>query len=151
MKSTLALLTAGLLCAATAQAAGVKVEAVMATGPQEEPTTTFAADTPKIYALFKTEGAKSGDKLRSVWTAVDVGEAAPKGTKIDEKTITADGDTDDGIFSLSKPTKGWPAGKYKVEIYVNDELATMAKFTIKSAKSKKDGEDGEGPDHSSDE
>jgi outer membrane usher protein FimD/PapC len=46
-------------------------------------------------------------------------------------------DTNDGDFNFSKPTKGWPVGKYRVEIYVNDDLATTAKFTVKAAKSKK--------------
>jgi len=28
------------------------------------------------------------------------------------------------VFSPSKPTKGWPVGKYRLEIYVGDDLAT---------------------------
>ena len=43
-------------------------------------------------------------------------------------------DTDDGDFAFSKPTKGWPVGKYRVEIYVNDDLAKTVKFTIEAAK-----------------
>jgi hypothetical protein len=42
---------------------------------------------------------------------------------------------------LAKPTKGWPVGKYKVEIYVGDELATTTTFTIKAGKSAEDSED----------
>ena len=65
----------------------VKIQVVMSTGPEDEPTTTFAADTPKIFALFKTKGVQDGDKLRGVWIAEDVGDVAPKETKIDEKSI----------------------------------------------------------------
>jgi hypothetical protein len=115
----------------------------MSTGPDDDPTTTFAADTPQIFAFFKTNGVQDGDKLRSVWIAEDVGDAAPANTKIDEKTLNAEGDTDDGVFSLSKPTKGWPVGKYRLEIYVGDELAKTVKFTIKGGKSNKDSEDDE--------
>ena len=41
------------------------------------------------------------------------------------------------MFSLSKPTKGWPVGKYRLEIYVGADLTTTAKFTIKGGKSNK--------------
>lgn len=108
------------------------IKVTMTTGPQDEPTAIFATNTPKLYAIFKTKGVKNGDKLRAVWIADDVGEVAPAATKIDEKTLTMEGDTDDGAFTLSKPFKGWPAGKYHVEIYVNEHLVTKVKFAIKS-------------------
>ena len=127
-----------LSCIAFVRAGEVTVEAKMTTGPNGEETTTFGADAPKVFVTFKTKGASDGDKIRAVWIADDVGDAAPKGTKIDEKTLKMEGDTEDGVFSLSKPTNGWPVGKYRVEIYVNDELVTKLKFTIKgAAKSKK--------------
>jgi hypothetical protein len=126
------------ICISVARAGDVKVEATMMTSPGGEKTTTFAADALELYVTFKTKGAKDGDKIRGVWIADDVGDAAPNGTKIDEKTLNAEGDTEDGEFSLSKPTNGWPVGKYHFEIYVNDNLATELKFTIKAAtKSKK--------------
>jgi hypothetical protein len=45
---------------------------------------------------------------------------------------------EDGVFSLSQPTKGWPLGKYHLEIFVNGDLATKVSFAIKATpKSKK--------------
>ena len=131
MKRTLAFLIGMMICASVARGGDVKVKAVMTTGPKDEPTTIFTAETPKVLALFKTKGAQKGDKLRGVWIAED---AAPANTKIDEQTLTLEGDTDDGDFSCTKPNKGWPAGKYHVDIYANDELATTVKFTIEAAK-----------------
>jgi hypothetical protein len=110
MKRILVLLIAMIVCGKAAQVGDVKVEVMMTTEPGEEETTSFASDTPKVFAMFKTKGAQQGDKIRGVWIAEDVGGAAPANSKIDEKTVTMDGDTDDGDFSLSKPTKGWPAG-----------------------------------------
>jgi len=52
------------------------------------------------------------------------------------RTAQCGRDTDGGAFSLSKP-KGWPVGKYRLEIYVGADLATTAKFTIKGGKSNK--------------
>src|SRR5205085_4581669 len=134
----------GVISIAAARAGDVEVEATMMTEPHGRELTAYTADAPRLYATFKTKGASDGDKIRAVWIADDVGDAAAKGTKIDEKTLKMEGDTEDGVFSLSKPTNGWPVGKYRVEIYVNDELVTKLKFTIKgAAKSKKHSEEEE--------
>src|SRR5689334_15653998 len=110
MKRTFGLLIGMMSCAAFVRAGDVQVDAKMMTNPEGEETTMFPADAPKVYAMFKTKGVSAGDKIRAVWIADDVGEAAPAGTKIDEKTLKAEGDTEDGVFSLSKPTNGWPVG-----------------------------------------
>ena len=120
--------------ASVARGGDVKVTAVTTTGKKDKPTTIFPTDTPEVWAVFKTKGAKKGDKLRGVLIADDVGDAAPANTKVAEKTLTMEGDTDDGYFTFLKPTNGWPAGKYHLDIYANDELATTVKFTIAAAK-----------------
>ena len=135
MKQIFTLLIATMICASTTQAGNPKVEAAIAKDKDTKPATTFPADIPKLYAFFRSKGTEKGDILRGVWIAEDVGDAAPKQTKIDEATLTADENDFYGAFSLTKPTKGWPAGKYKVEIYLGDELATTAKFSIKAGKS----------------
>jgi len=139
MKRTFALLTAAFICASVAYGGDAKVEAAIAVDQDTKPATTFGADVPKLYAFFKTKGTEKGEKLRGVWIAEDVGDAAPANTKIDEATLTADQDDFYGAFSLSKPNKGWPVGKYRVEIYDGDELATTVEFTIGARK--KDSED----------
>jgi hypothetical protein len=142
MKRALAFLLGMMICASVARGGDAKIKAVITTGLKDEPKTTLTPDTPKVHALFKTKGAQKGDKLRGVWIADDVGDAAPANTKIDETSLTLEGDTDDGDFSCTKPTKGWPAGKYHVDIYANDELATTVKFTIEAAaKAEKKSED----------
>ncbi|MEY2527856.1 MAG: hypothetical protein QOE73_2627 [Verrucomicrobiota bacterium] len=143
MKRTFPLSLITLVCAASAFA-DAKFEAVVAKDEDTKPTTTFAADIPQVMAFFHSTGTSKGDKIRGVWIAEDVGNAAPANTKIDEATITADKDDASGGFKLSAPTKGWPVGKYKVEIYDGDGLATTVKFTIKAGKSeKKDAADDE--------
>ena len=129
------------ICTSMAQAGKPKVEAVIAKDKDTRPTTAFAADVPKLYAFFRSTGTKTGDSLRGVWIAEDVGTAAPKDTKIDEAMLTADEGNFYGAFSLTKPTKGWPVGKYRVEIYLGDELATTAKFTINASTSETESED----------
>ena len=127
MKQLTALLISSLLLATAVCAGDVKIQVRLATAPDGDAVTSFPSDAPKLYALFKTEGLKGGDKLRGAWIAEDVGDAAPKETKIDEKAFDLEGDTEDGVFSLSQPNKGWPAGKYRLEIYVGDALAQTVK------------------------
>ncbi len=114
------------------RAGDVTVKAVLSTGPGEEATTTFSPEAEKIYASFKIKGSSKGDKIRGVWMADDLGDV--KAGKIDEKTLTLDGDTDKGDFSLTRDDPAWPKGKYHLDIYVNDELVTTAKFTVKGGK-----------------
>jgi len=135
---------------AQARAGKSKVEAAIAVDQETKPATTFAANVSKLYAFFKSTGTHEGDRLRGVWIAEDVGDAAPKNYKIDEANLTADQDDFYGAFSLTKPTKGWPVGKYRVDIYNGDELATSIKFTIEAGKAQGDADD-ESSDDSSDE
>ncbi len=150
MKKSLALFVGMITCAAMARAGDIKVKAALSTGIDDEPTNSFSPDTPKIHATFKTKGAEDGTKLRALWIAQDVGDEAPANSKIDEKTLTLPGDTDDGDFSLSKPTKGWPVGKYRLEIYADGDLATTLKFTVKG-ESKKERKEAKEAESSSDE
>ena len=146
MKKTFSVVVAlvvSLICLSVAKAGAVSVKVRMTTGPQDPPSTTFASNTPTLYAMFKTEGAKAGDKIRGVLIAEDVGDVARANTKVLETILDIEGDTEAGDFNFDDPTNGWPVGKYRVEIYVNDELATTAKFTIKAAAKKKSSSDEE--------
>jgi hypothetical protein len=137
MKRLFALLISVLISAAPAHAGEVKVKAVMTTAPDAKPATSFAADTPQMIALFQTTGITKGDKVRGVLVAEDVGNAAPADYHVFEKTLDLNEDTNDGAFTFSKPTKGWPPGKYRVELYVNDKLASKVNFAVGGAKSEK--------------
>ena len=133
MNRAFGILIIGLISVAAARGADPrKVEATMMTEPHGRELSAYTPDARNLYAIFKTHGTRDGDNIRCVWIADDVGDAAAKGTKIEEKTIAAKGDME-GEFALSKPTPGWPLGKYHIEIYVNDELATKAQFEIKAA------------------
>jgi outer membrane usher protein FimD/PapC len=120
-----------------AAAGDVTVRVTMSDELAGEAQSTFTSDTEKIYAMFKTIGAKAGDKIRAALIAENVGDAAPPNTKVLETNIDMDGDTDDGDFNFSKPTAGWPIGKYRVDVYLNDQLLATAKFTVKAAAAKK--------------
>ena len=132
MKALGAILFLCLAGANYSNAADKKVEAVMAEDADTEPTDAFGPETPKLYAFFRSQGTTKGDKLRAVWIAEDVGDAADANTTIDEATLVADKDNFFGAFSLSKPDDGWPEGKYRVDIYLGDTVATSVKFRIEA-------------------
>jgi len=141
MNRIFGVLIASIISVSLARAADVNVEVYMTSTPGGEEETSFASDTPKLLAMFKTKGIKDGDKVRGVLIAEDVGDVAPANTKVLDKTLALDKDTDDGDFNFSKPTKGWPVGKYRVELYVNDELTATTEFAIEAAKSEKDSDE----------
>ena len=99
-----------------------------------EPTGRFAADTEKIFCRWQGDALHQGDKIRAVWIAEDVGDVAPKNYKIAETSTSADGPQAAGTLTLSRPTKGWPIGKYRVEIYDGDQIAETIEFSIAAAK-----------------
>ena len=103
----------------------------VATSKEGKPATTFSTDVPTIYAVWKGQALEVGDKIHAVWIAEDIGDAAPKESKIlagDAKVYKAD---EEGAFTLSRPGgRIWPVGKYRVEVSINGNLSDLAKFTI---------------------
>jgi hypothetical protein len=118
---------------AIAQSAGKKsLHAFLAVGKERKPTTSFSSDVPSIYAFWKGDELQAGDKIRAIWIAEDIGDAGPKDSKILEGDAKVYKPDEDGAFSLSRPGgRIWPLGKYRVEIYINSNLAELLKFTIK--------------------
>ena len=95
-----------------------------------DPTTAFPTDQPVIHLVAKVANAPEGTKVKSVWTAVDVGDAAPANTKVAETEVVLNSDGS-AHFTLSLPSSGaWPVGKYKVDVYLNDKLDRTLEYTV---------------------
>lgn len=94
-----------------------------------EPTTTFAPDTPVIHIAFQVSAASAGTRLKSVWTVVDVGAAAPANSQLAESTLTLPGPAP-GSFRLRRGSEPWPVGDYKVELYLDDRLVLTLPFQV---------------------
>jgi len=129
-----------LLCMQSAVAADQAriSKAVLGTGatPTYEiinPGSEFAPDTAKIYCAWKAEGIAAHTQVRGAWIAEDVGTAAKPNFKIDEATFTSQtAGTAVGAFALNKPNRGFPVGKYRLEIYLGQTLAKTVPFTVKA-------------------
>ena len=112
----------------TGTSAGVRVSQVdlgrslMADKTINDRTDSFKP-TDTIYASILTEGAASTATLKARWTYQD-GQAVKESTQ----TIAPTGDARTE-FHISKPD-GWPTGKYKLEVFLNDSSAATKDFEV---------------------
>jgi hypothetical protein len=88
-------------------------------------TDTFrASDT--IYASVATDGSANSATLRARWTFED-------GQVVDESTRTiAPNNRERTEFHIAKPT-GWPAGKYKLEVFLDNQPAETKNFEVRGS------------------
>lgn len=79
-----------------------------------------------IYASVATEGSANSATLRAQWTFED-------GQVVDDSTRTiAPNNRERTEFHISKPN-GWPAGKYKVEVFLNNESVETKSFEVRGS------------------
>ena len=94
------------------------------------PKEVFDKDTPEIFVTFDLNNVSTGTEIKGTWICEE-SEAAPPNYKIDEKSMQTVAGMNVGNFSLSKPTKGWPVGKYRVDMTISGGESQSAKFEVK--------------------
>lgn len=78
-----------------------------------------------IYASVTTDGSAPSATLRAKWTFED-------GQTVDESSRTiAPNNRERTEFHMSKPN-GWPAGKYKLEVFLNDQSVDTKTFEVQA-------------------
>ena len=108
-----------------------RLHAFLAKSKEDKPARTFTTDVSDIWLVWKGEKLQAGDKINAIWIAEDVGTAAPKETKIGERSVTVFKPDENGAFSLSRPRgRIWPVGKYRTEIYIGELLVEAIRFSI---------------------
>ncbi len=88
----------------------------------------FAPDAAAIHAVVSLEDMSAGIKLKGEWVSVDA-IAAPNYV-IDAAEMVADKSTTRAHFALSRPNRGWPAGNYRLNVYLDGKLAAVKTFKI---------------------
>ena len=79
-----------------------------------------------IYASVATDGSSPSATLRAKWSF-------ESGQLVDESTRTiAPNNKERTEFHISKPD-GWPAGKYKLEVFLNDQLTETKNFDVRGS------------------
>ena len=93
-------------------------------------TSTFPIDQPIIHLVVSLKNVPPDTTVKAVWTAVDVGDAAPANTIVDQSELTMDG-SGNLDFTLSRPSSGvWPVGRYKVDIYLDGKLDRTLEYEV---------------------
>ena len=115
----------------TAATAGVRVtDVTLGRAVGGDKAVTDRTDTFKpndtIYASIATEGSATSAIIRAKWSFED-------GQLVDESTRTiAPNNKERTEFHISKPD-GWPAGKYKLEVFLNDQSAETKNFDVRGS------------------
>lgn len=107
-----------------------KVRLEVSSEREGEPRTDFASDTPNIFVQWAGEGLPIDATVRVDWVAEDVGDIAPPNFVVDETSTTITRSDFAARFTLSRPRDGWAAGKYRIDLYVEDDLVQSLKVTI---------------------
>ena len=94
------------------------------------PTTEFKSNAPQIFVRWSGVSLPVGEFVRVAWIAEDVGDLAPANFIIDEMETSIETAEFGARFTLSRPKDGWAAGKYRVELYLGDELLQKLNVTI---------------------
>jgi hypothetical protein len=129
LKGALAALLA-LMFASGAYAAPHFADVTVSDSDDGDATETFAPNTPKIFVHAGLVDVTHGSKVSSDWIAEDTGGAAPANFKIDSVTLDTGMLTNVVTFSLSKPNAGWPVGRYRVDLLIDDKAAGAAHFKV---------------------
>ncbi len=112
------------------------------TNPQKKFPTTVA----KIYMTYATRTIpEDGQSFIVYWKTDDVGKAAPPNFTIAKTPLTWKAKKKATSFNIkaniSRPTKGWPVGSYRVEIRSGKDLIISTGFRIVKKAAEEDEED----------
>lgn len=106
----------------TANIAGAK----MATDPDgNNPTTVFSPEDV-FYAVVDLANAPDDTTVKATWVVVKA-EGVDENMTVDEAELTSGSGTLQFDLTNDNP---WPAGKYRVDLYLNDELDRSLDFEV---------------------
>ncbi len=121
----MALVLAILACGGSVTTANIS-ESWMATDIEGENRTTVFAPEADFFAFIDLQNAPDDTQLKAIWTAVSVDGEDPN-LVINETEFTSGSQL---VYFQLFNDQLWPAGSYKVDIYINNELATTMTFEV---------------------
>jgi hypothetical protein len=117
------LVFASLACEASVSTATISSATLTADPASGAETTVFTPDQT-FYYIVELANAPDTTKVKAVWYAVDDAGAA---TQLAEKEVVGSGSP---ITFNASNSNLWPAGNYKVELYLNDKLDRTQEFAV---------------------
>ena len=121
-----ALALAALACGGSFSTANITDARLTSDSGGAQATSVFTPDQV-FYCVVTVANAPEDTTLKAIWTAVEVPGEEPN-LLLDETELTT-GEDEVFTFNLSNDNL-WPAGKYKVDIYLNGELERTLEFTV---------------------
>jgi hypothetical protein len=120
------LVLAGLACSGSFSTANISDAYLSKDDAGEQATTAFAPSDRVFYVQVELSNAPDETELKAIWTAVAV-EGEEPNFLLDETALTGG----DGYYTFNlSNTSDWPAGQYKVDLYLNEELDRTLTFTV---------------------
>lgn len=114
-----------LACSFSASTANLENARMARDQDGNQPTDVFSPEET-FYCVADLQNAPDDTKVKASWTAVEVDGTDPN-TFIDEAEVTSGS----GALYFELSNNGpWPAGKYKVDLYLNDELDQTLEFEV---------------------
>lgn len=101
-------------------------ETWMATDIEGNNRTTIFSPEADFYAFVELQNAPEDTQLKAVWTAVNAADTEPN-LVINETEFTSG---DSLVYFQLFNDQLWPAGTYKVDIYLNGTLAKTMTFEV---------------------
>lgn len=117
--------------AKTKAAAPVALTVTLSTKEKGPAMTEFGPSEAVVVASFTGDKLAKGDKVRVDWIVESSKGMATPNKVVYQNTQEAKGPNTYGSSSLNKPANGWPLGKYRADVFVNNAKVTSVKFTIK--------------------
>ena len=95
------------------------------------PTNEFAPESLRIICRWQVEGIKAAIIAKGVWVAEDTGGAMEKDAKLSESKMNLPAVASmSAIFKLVTDSP-WPVGRYRLDLYLGDDLSRSVTFIIK--------------------
>jgi uncharacterized RDD family membrane protein YckC len=92
----------------------------------------FSTATPTFYLLFTLADVPDNTPVRAVWVAEPTA-AGQSETRIDEAQVVAGGrGANQGEFSLARTGGSWPAGNYRVDLFIAGRPAESVRFRVEN-------------------
>ncbi len=90
---------------------------------------TFKPDTAKIFLHAKLVDVASGSTAKSDWIAEKT-QVAPPNYKMDSVELKIGPMINNVDFNMSGPTKGWPPGDYRIDLFIQGKPAGNMKYKV---------------------
>ncbi|MEW5867894.1 MAG: hypothetical protein AB1894_01355 [Chloroflexota bacterium] len=124
----LAILLVSLACNFSVSTASIKDAYLAADTDGKERQTVFSQDSV-FYCIVELGSAPDDTRVKAAWTAVAV-EGEQSERNLGEKELTSG--SGQLSFNLSNSSL-WPAGKYKVDVYLDDKLERTLEFEVEGS------------------